>query len=99
MTIHVEGKIEIKPILKVPDNRTLGDIVGGYLEILNWTEFDGRPCAAFCNEEGKIDGLPVNVMATALWHEFLKRAGYATDDVLVGNIALVTGDKELMEAL
>ena len=34
-----------------------------------------RRCAAYCAENAKKNGLPVNSTATALWHAALKRQG------------------------
>jgi hypothetical protein len=33
------------------------------------------PCVAFCNEDGKRLDLPVNWLATGMWHDALVRKG------------------------
>ncbi len=46
------------------DLSSMQPIVGGYIEAV----YDGTGSIAFfCDEEGKIHGLPVNVVATELW--------------------------------
>lgn len=65
---------------------TLAELQGfvcGYIEILRLN--DGR--VMFLNEEGKIDGLPVNHLANALAHE---QTGIAHDDLIVGNVVICT---------
>lgn len=61
--------------------------VGGYIEVVpHFNFFNGRPCAAVCDEEGKLKGKPINEEATIAW-----RAQTNTTDVLVGDIAIVYG--------
>ena len=50
-------------------------IVGGYIEVVVLA--DG--CSMYVNEEGKLDGLPVNAAATVL----------VPGDVIVGNVLIV----------
>lgn len=94
--------------------------VGGWIEFvpnLTTIELGGAivPCAAFCNEEGKLQSLPINHPATVLWDRALRRvkdeAGarlypngiFGADgrvvDVLMGPIAVVCGDDEFMAEL
>lgn len=78
---------------------------GGYLERIPYFtrfEFGGEfhDCVAFCDEHGKIRGLPLNERATAAW--LLAQAGNLPDpinDVLVGPVLVIIGDEEFMEAL
>jgi hypothetical protein len=95
----------------------LNKAVGGYIEAVpgfNSICQDGRavPCVAFCNEEGKLQGLPFNNSATALWDRALRRIvgddgglmypnGLSGDegrpaDVLVGPVIVLIGDDEFM---
>lgn len=76
-------------------------IVGGHIEGVPM--FDSVPvggrvrrCVAFCNEEGKLKGLPVNIAATRLWWHAV---GRDPGDMLVGNVAVVWGDEEFMGEL
>ncbi len=62
-----------------------------------------RRCAAYCAENAKKNGLPVNSTATALWHAALKRQGLERGlrrsdgtiaDWLAGNVAVVLAEAE-----
>jgi hypothetical protein len=97
----------------------LGDLqrlVGGNIEIVPyWTTVPRwitdyasdsgarMPCCVFCNEEGKLNQMPRNDPATALWLEAIaadfRHRGTPQGDYLVGPVAIVTGDTEFMEAL
>jgi hypothetical protein len=87
-------------------------IGGGYLELVpafSSIERDGHivECVALCDEESKLKQMPINHVATTLWHIALKRAGYPgllrpngqIADVLAGPVVIVFGDQEFMEAL
>jgi hypothetical protein len=80
--------------------------VGGYIETVPYFDtllLDGKRerCVAFCNEEGKLGGLPMNEIAQALWADTLAYQGMTgvIDDYLVGPIAVVIGDQQFMDAL
>ena len=80
----------------------LSKAVGGYIEIVpRFTSFSwhgsAERCVAFCNEEGKLNGLELNQVATLLWHSALGRR--SVNDVLVGPVAIVFGDTSFMEEL
>jgi hypothetical protein len=60
----------------------LQDLVGGYIEGLGAPDADWH---AYCNEEGKIEGLPINRFATALAHAL----GWPVGDVLVGTVVFL----------
>jgi len=53
-------------------------------------------CVALCNEDGLSLRLPVNRVATALWHGTAPRFSTQT---LVGNVIVLTGDDEFMDSL
>jgi len=76
----------------------LQTLVGGDIEAVPmWVSLpDGRACVAFCNEEGKLDELPFNPLATAAWY---RAARQPMGDELVGTVVVVFGDEEFMEAL
>jgi len=72
--------------------------VGGHIEhVPMWNLYKNEHCVAFCNEEGKLMGLPLNVVATELWRK--QRVPHPLDDVLCGDVIVIRGDNELMEAL
>lgn len=71
--------------LDIPDDDSLSlpiyqKVVGGYIELV--------PCSynitVYCNEEGKIQGLPPNHRATALFGEWLQPW-----DIIAGNVIVV----------
>ena len=110
--LGTDGTIDRREV-ENPDNlfRTLQNEVGGYIEMVPyWKTYrdqgERKPCVAVCNEEGKLNGLPPNPLATALWHVALKEQmnidlpKFAGDlDHLVGQIVVVMGDEEFMEEL
>lgn len=88
IVIPPEGRAEERVISQ--DLRNLQGIVGGYIEAVN-TMYDvaGVPQAIFwCNEEGKLKGLPLNRRATALWYTI---EGGPTGDHFCGTVILSGG--------
>ena len=80
----------------------LSKAVGGYIEVVprfNRFSWQGsvERCVAFCNEQGKLNGLEGNSVATLLWHSALGRR--SVNDVLVGPVAIVFGDEAFMREL
>lgn len=60
--------------------------VGGRIEVYR-TQFGGSPCDIYCNETGKLVGLPINPLATAFVSEY--RPDLYTQ--LVGDVLLTFG--------
>ena len=87
--------------LKPSDLDALQKAVGGYIETVPfWSQYRDQPCVVFCNEEGKLDGLPYSFAATEAWNADLARQGYRINpDHLVGDIAIIFGAPELMAEL
>ena len=52
----------------------------------HWEVRNGLPCVAYCNEEGKLEGLPINDRATLMWWNVL---GRRVDDALCGNVVVL----------
>jgi hypothetical protein len=62
-------------------------VVGGFIEhVPLWDTIDGRPCIVYCNEEGKINNLPVNIIATDMWWRAARRN---MNDVLCGHVICI----------
>jgi hypothetical protein len=81
-----------KELTAAPRLEELQSGVGGYIEIVpGFSRFLGKPCVAFCDEDGKRKQMPVNSLATELWYE---QVGDRYD-WLVGPIVIVTGDEVL----
>jgi hypothetical protein len=98
-----------------PTVEELRKIVGGYIGIVHgFTSIDiygdglATPCVAFCNEDGRRLDLPMNWLATGMWHDALVRKGSrfgvlaeggGYEDYLVGVIVVISGDSKLMDEL
>lgn len=85
-------------LLAPPSLEQLQAAVGGHIEVIPYfTRFRGADCVAFCNEEGKLESLAPNIIGQMLWEQAVGQP--VRDDFLVGPIAIVTGDAELLAAL
>jgi antibiotic biosynthesis monooxygenase (ABM) superfamily enzyme len=81
MTINAETmETSIIDIPREGALRQMQEAVEGYIECVTLDGFE-----MWVNEEGKLRGLPVNEVATALWESV-----YGATDVIVGNV-LITG--------
>ena len=90
--LRTDGGFEIKPLKDPHDPDPIREAVGGPIELVPYfNSFRGEPCVAYCDEYGKVKGKPYNVTANLIW----KRQ----DDVLVGDIAIVQGDRAFMRNL
>lgn len=65
--IQPDGKVEEFIQEKEPDLETLQRLVGGMIEAVT-IKYRGKQTLAYINEEGKLNDLSQNRMATALWH-------------------------------
>lgn len=64
----------------------LQGLVGGYIEAVASSD---KALTFWVNEEGKLKGLPLNVIATLYLESVLR--GFAAHDVLVGPVVLTGG--------
>lgn len=97
IVIRVDGTIEATEIVKQPKLEELQAAVGGYLEGVPLLDtYEGADCIAYCNEEGKLKRLPMNVKASRAWNDALTAKGHSMHDVLVGDVVIITGDDELL---
>jgi hypothetical protein len=114
LTIEIDGTETVRLIDGHPTLPLLKEAIGGgYIETV--PGFDRykhggvvhKKCAAFCDEEGKLNNQPYNRRATVRWQEALLAQGLPgligddgmPVDVLVGKVAVVWGDQEFMAAL
>lgn len=98
--IPVSGAVSSKELAAPPALQDLQGGVGGYIELVpHFTRYQGKDCVAFCDEDGKRKGLPVNTHASTLWFLQQTDRGVIHHDWLVGPIVIVTGDKALMREL
>ena len=104
ITYRAEGGAEASTHNSPPGLDFLQEQVGGYIEsvphldkiTIGQTKVEAM---AFCNEEGKLRGLPVNEHATKMWADCLGVAREDMQDVLVGDVVLVYGDPEFMAGM
>lgn len=83
LVITPTGGVEDKRIVAELD--TLQAIVGGYIEAVTPNVEGVAGWHAYCNEEGKLLGMPANWHATRL----ARKAGWESDDVLVGTVVFL----------
>jgi hypothetical protein len=79
MIISVDGNIVIKKI--DGDLKSLREEVGGYIELVRL--YKGK-ISMYINEEGKCEGLPVNLVASMIAVQ-----GGLVNDFIVGNVVLL----------
>lgn len=99
MTVIGTDACEASVLLTAPPTlEQLQAAVGGHIEVVPlFTKYNGAECVAFCNEEGKLENLAPNLFAQMLWEHAV--GGPIADDFLVGPIAIIEGDEELLRAL
>jgi hypothetical protein len=113
--ITLDAVEKVRDLIVPPGLEELQSIVGGYIEevpLFTVLLHEGalHPCVAFCNEMGKLHGLPRNHLATSHWQFALKYNGHPgllalsghevrLVDFLVGQLAVVAGDQALLDAM
>lgn len=95
LIIHPDGEADLQKI--TGDLDTLSGIVGGYIEAFSPMTDEHGAWRGYCNEEGKIEGLPMNIPATMFCAQ-LGWGGYASGDFLVGSVVLLGMDAAGNEA-
>lgn len=93
--IKVDGTVEEYDDKNDPVNlEAVQKAVGGYIEAVPYFNmYEGEPCQAWCDEEGKLKGYKFNREATNAW---LKACSPTTHgDHLVGDICILTGSAML----
>jgi hypothetical protein len=105
--IRQDGLVERRELTRPPTGKELHDIIDGYLEIVPfWNHLKtldiNSSCVAFCDSDGKTVGnKKLNESATTMWENVLRLQGKTSIgvDYLVGDIVVVWGDRQLLEAL
>ena len=79
---------------KKPTLKEMQDFVGGYIQVV--TGVNGNEDIVI-NEEGKMNGLPMNVVATTMWlgEDWDDDTSALVHDVLVGNAMILKGKARL----
>ena len=84
-TLHVLTDCSFNSSIEDTELETLQDAVGGLIQAVDLT----TSLTMWCNEEGKLIGLPVNPVATAMWTRY-----FGETDVIVGNVVFTGGCDE-----
>ena len=79
--IKTTGQVQVVEFENDTCYQTLSAGVGGYIECVALSE----QMDLWCNEDGKVDGLPFNPLATRIFHH-----AHKTSDFIVGD-AVITG--------
>lgn len=85
MTIHPDGTYTVQPLADRDSGDRLAQLkeaVGGWIEGV----YNGDDMVMYCNEEGKLQGMVVNVAAQMIWEAAL---GGHPGDFLVGPVAIL----------
>lgn len=104
ITIHPSGRTEMRLAKKTPNYRDLQRAVGGSIETvphLHRLTHDGRRYTrgtAYVSETGKLNGLPLNRLATAVWLENLGAGPFWYEPKLHGTVVFVASATERSEA-
>jgi hypothetical protein len=80
--IKVDGSMQIHDVSELDEYEFLSGVVGGYIQSV-FLDNEMREISLWCNEEGKLVGLPLNAVATAIWEE-----SYGATDIIVGDVVL-----------
>ena len=81
LVIATNGEHEV---IDLPGYAELSAAIGGYIECVPSND----SVTIWCNEEGKLNGLPSNDIAVVLWSEFDKYECINGGDWLVGTIVV-----------
>lgn len=110
VVISPKNEKTITELERQPNVSVYQKAVGGYIETVPYFdtyEHNGevKTCIVFCDEEGKLKGKDYNLPATMLWRLSLERCGrwipglLPDKDFLVGDIAIVFGDRDFMRRM
>lgn len=94
--IHADGVIERTTTPAKPELSLLQSKVGGLIEsVPHWASYNGRRAQVWCNEEGRINGLPLNTKATELWLSVLGKGPFSYPPQLFGDVLIVQKEAAL----
>lgn len=101
VVINPDGSIIKTKLTVAPSYALLKKALnGGYIEMVPlFNTYEDNDCIVYCDEEGKIKGLPYNQKATMEWIKSqLKNYHRTIDDLLFGPIIILYGDQSFMAA-
>jgi len=82
LVIKTAGDIEVVSFTAETEYEVIKEVVGGYLEIVRLSP----TMTMWINEEGKLDKLPYNHRATAIWNFY-----FGATDIIAGNVIITGG--------
>lgn len=82
LVIKTAGELEVVSFTAETEYEVIKKAVGGYLEIVRLSP----TMTMWTNEEGKLDRLPVNHRATAIWTYY-----FGATDIIVGDVVITGG--------
>ena len=86
--IQPDGVVTVTEHADVP-LEMLQRAVGGFIQMVpHFTQYDGHPCEAYVNEEGRLKNMPLNAKATALWEFFLGEGPFQYKPLLFGPLVI-----------
>lgn len=90
VVMHPDGGIDSWTQAKKPDLKSLQHLVRGYVETVpHFTRYGAhRHATAYCNEEGKLHGLPFNEKATKAWLDCLGSGPFSYEPRLHGDVVI-----------
>lgn len=92
ITLSTSGEVSVKEFEVGNSYDTISAGVGGWIECVHLPSLGGMDM--WVNEEGKLNGLPRNLLATAIW-----TIEYGVTDVIVGNVVFTGGVDDEGETL
>ena len=91
--IKVDGAVELHEVSADVESDFLSNAVGGWFQCVP-LKSEVNDFYLWCNEEGKLDGLPINPVATGLWI-----ISYGPTDVICGDVVITGGVDDEGETL
>ena len=85
LKLAANGEITREPFSKITAYSTMSGIVGGYVETFPVRESALRGFGFYCNEEGKLEGLEPNAIASGLYGRII--------DGIVGDVGICKTDR------
>lgn len=88
LVIPAQGDFHTVEIKREGNLDLFKKIVGGWIEGV----YPAPGLTLYCNEEGKLMGLPINERATVIVQDLFLSSGFVFDDVLCGDVVLIGND-------
>jgi hypothetical protein len=103
IVIEPDGKLSCETHKKLPDWKEIQKYVGGSFQLVPYfssLQYDGTKYnrgTAYCNENGYVENLPLNPIASACWLKACPK-GDPNRMLILGNLLFVVKEKVNVEA-